>query len=102
MFLLVQTITNIDYVLFANLMEMQRYKVIALRDSQGIGYRLDGPGLQMQRLFRGDDHREKLEDMAELMNFSFEQGRRSLEQQPPVESSELTIAAVAATKESEV
>jgi hypothetical protein len=100
--LLMPTITIFGYVLIADLMETQRYRVTTLQDPQGNWYRLDGPGLQMQRLFRGDDYREQLQDMAELMNFSFEQGRRSLDQQPTVENSERPIAAVAATRESEV
>jgi hypothetical protein len=100
--LLKPTITIFGYVLIADLMETQKYRVTTLQDSQGNCYRLDGPGLQMQRLFRGDDHREKLQDMAELMNFSFEQGRRSLEQQPTVESSERSNGAVAAARESDV
>lgn len=58
-----QTITILGYVLIADRMETQRYKVTKFEDSQGTAYRLDGPGLQMQRLFRGDDCREKLQDI---------------------------------------
>ena len=100
--LLMQPITIFNYALIADLMETQRYRVTTFQDSEGAGYRLDGPGLQMQRLFRGDDYREKLQDMAELMNFSFEQGRRSLDQQPTVESSERPIVTAAAARKFQV
>jgi hypothetical protein len=61
--LLKPTITIFGYVLIADLMETQKYRVTTLQDSQGNCYRLDGAGLQMQRLFRGDDCREKLQDI---------------------------------------
>ena len=60
-------------------METGRYKVNTIHKSWGSGYQLDGPGLRMARVFRGEESRERLEDIADLMNFAFEQGRRVIE-----------------------
>jgi len=61
------------------LMEACKYKVKPFEQSWGSGYRLEGPGLQTERVFRGEESRERLEDIADLMNFAFEQGRRVVE-----------------------
>ena len=66
-------------------MEADKYKVSRIQAPWGDGYRLDGPGLQMDRPFRSEESRERLEDIANLMNFAFEQGRKMVadEDSPP-------------------
>ena len=60
-------------------MEARNYKVdIAEHSSGDVAYRLDGPGLKAERVYRGEETRERLEDVVELMNFAFEQGRQAL------------------------
>jgi hypothetical protein len=63
-------------------MEPCKYKVSKVQESRG--YQLEGPGLRPQHIFRDDESRERLADIADLMNFAFEQGRRIVEadQQP--------------------
>ena len=58
-------------------MEPCKYKVSKVEESRG--YRLEGPGLRPQHIFRYDESRERLVDIADLMNFAFEQGRRVVE-----------------------
>ena len=59
-------------------MEARNYKVgIAEHSSGDVAYRLDGPGLKAERVYRGEETRERLEDVVELMNFAFEQGRQA-------------------------
>jgi hypothetical protein len=60
-------------------METGKYKVNTIHESWGSGYQLDGPGLRMARVFRGEESRERLEDIADLMNFAFEQGRHLID-----------------------
>jgi len=60
-------------------MDASKYKVNKTVDSPSGGYRLEGPGLHMERVYHGDEVRERLENLADLMNFAFEQGRRIVE-----------------------
>jgi hypothetical protein len=73
-----QTITVLSYVWERKpvFMEADQYRVRKVEQPWGSGYRLDGPGLQMERALRDEESRERLEDIANLMNFAFEQGRR--------------------------
>jgi len=60
-------------------MDAQTYRVSkAEQSSGGVAYRLDGPGLKAERVYCGEETRERLEDVVELMNFAFEQGRQAL------------------------
>jgi hypothetical protein len=58
-------------------MDVGVYKVheVMLQAGDGVGYRLEGPGLLPIRAYCGPEARERLEDLAELLNFAFELGR---------------------------
>jgi hypothetical protein len=69
-------------------MEPRTYKVRKLERSRGDGYRLEGPGLEGERIFRSEESRERLQDIADLMNFAFEEGLRVSEASAPSNGSE--------------
>lgn len=65
-------------------MELRKYTISKIEDARRCGYLLEGPGLAAERVFRGEESRERLQDIADLMNFAFEQGRQVAEPaQPP-------------------
>jgi hypothetical protein len=60
-------------------MEARIYRVGIVEQSSGdVAYSLDGPGLKAERVYRGEETRERLEEVVKLMNFAFEQGQQAL------------------------
>jgi hypothetical protein len=83
-------------------MESRTYTISKIEDSRRSGYLLEGPGLVAERVFRGEESRERLQDIADLMNFAFEQGRQvvAAEQAPSrsVDASSNDVPSMSAEK----
>ena len=50
------------------------YRVERVETPQGPHWRLAGPGLPASRAYPWEEYRDKLAEIAQLMNFAFEQG----------------------------
>ncbi|HYE19963.1 MAG TPA: hypothetical protein VEA69_16050 [Tepidisphaeraceae bacterium] len=51
------------------------YRVDRVETPQGPHWRLAGPGLPPSKAYHGDEFRDKLAEIAHLMNFAYDQGR---------------------------
>ena len=58
------------------------YRVEEFRTPQGARWKLVGPGLEGNHSYPWSEFREKLADLAELMNFAWAQARRETPPQP--------------------
>ena len=52
------------------------YKVERIDTAEGPRWRLSGPGLESTKAYPWEEFREKLNEMAELMNFAWAQAMR--------------------------
>ena len=52
------------------------YRVERLDTADGPRWRLSGPGLEVTKAYPWEEFREKLNEMAELMNFAWAQAMR--------------------------
>jgi hypothetical protein len=57
------------------------YRVERVETTDGPRWRLSGPGLEGTKAYPWEEFREKLHEMAELMNFAWQQAQRDREGQ---------------------
>jgi hypothetical protein len=55
------------------------YQVERIVTSKGPAYRLTGPGLDQTKPYQDEEFREKLDELAKLMNFAWNQSRQAQE-----------------------